>query len=332
MARLAYFALFTAILAYAAGCTRTSLTYVGDGGTVCTELSPTECAADSRCEQHIGCCNDFECVPKGTLFAPCPLAPASACTQQCSGLNEQTCSATPGCRADYCSECSCTPVFVGCTRTVDPPTTCPLLGCPALQCQCDGLDEQSCIANETSLGCTPYYCPNCGVGDRTFRQCLGPNEGAPACNASCTQQTCRSASDCNGVCVAPGAPLCGGACPIGCMTDTDCSGGSLCQPATCTCGTSGMTCQPPCNANSCTTGEVCLADGHCAPTPCSSTKQCPTWFECVFPPSGGASPHCQRQACTADGDCGAGGYCVDGGCYGSLGTCEIPPPGAGGNG
>ena len=328
MARLAYFALFTAILAYAAGCTRTSLTYVGDGGTECTGLSPNECAADSRCEQHIGCCNDFECVPKGTLFAPCPLAPASACTQQCSGLDAQTCSATPGCRADYCSECSCTPVFVGCTRTVDPPTTCPLVECPAFHCQCDGLDEQSCIANESSLGCTANYCAGCN-GTSLFSGCTGPGQGPPACPERLCPNGCRTQSDCangaGGECLAPGQPLCGGACPMSCTSDTQCGAGNVCAFSPCSCSASNSNiCQASCATAGCPDGQSCGSDGHCSATGCVTKAQCPQYFDCVFPPSG--MSHCERLACSGDADCGSGGFCVDGACYAALGSCRVPPP------
>jgi hypothetical protein len=325
MAKLAYFALFAAIAAYAAGCSRSSLTYVSDGGaTVCSSLTPGQCASDARCEQRTGCCGALFCVLKGTPVSttPCP----SCVPIPCSGLDEATCQATPGCRADYCSECACTPSFVGCKQTSDPPSTCPVFKCPVMQCDCHGLNEQSCIADEKTLGCTPFYCPSCGAG-QTFSQCLGPNEGAPACTQVCPS-TCRKTNDCGsaGICFAPGAPVCGGACQIGCNVDGDCSAGQLCELNPCTCGgTSGKTCQPPCTANSCSPGEVCLSDGHCAPTPCSSTQQCPAWYDCVFP-SGPGSPTCQRRACTGDGDCGAGGYCVDGGCYGTLGSCALPPP------
>lgn len=259
-----------------------------------------------------------------TRKAPCSGADCDACV----GLDEASCNADARCRADYCSECSCTPTFVGCVAAGAERTLCPAIACPALRCGgCDGLDEQSCVAGETTLGCTPEYCPACD-GGHTFVGCFGPGEAhgvdcaAPVCNTGC-----HSANECssNQECLPPGASPGCGACRQGtdCTSDAACPSGQVCDVAECSCSATGKTCVPSCATTGCAVGESCGADGHCAPTPCASSAQCPVDFDCVLPPAGGGA-RCERRGCTVDGDCVPGNYCVDGGCYGALGMCSYP--------
>src|SRR5262249_44928207 len=100
--------------------------------------------------------------------------------------------------------------------------------------------------------------------------------------------------------------------------------GHVCEFAPCTCTGSGKSCVPGCQSpGDCGDGKTCI-NHHCQPLPCSSPTQCPKYFKCVLPPVGGGGAQCQRLACHADGDC-SGGDCVDGACYGTLGTCILPP-------
>jgi hypothetical protein len=192
-----------------------------------------------------------------------------------------------------------------------------------MQCQCDGLDEQTCLADQ-SLGCTANYCSFCGGS--SFSGCTGPGEPAPVCAEKCPAQlVCHGNSDCAGgdECVAPGGSVCGGICGTSCSADSDCTTGQVCD-YDCNCGTTGKACIAACSSTSCATGETCGADGHCAADACASPADCPAYFDCVFP-SDSTTPYCQRRACSADSDCGTGAFCVDGGCYGALGTCQAPP-------
>lgn len=205
-----------------------------------------------------------------------------------------------------------------CVPAGTPPPFCP--ACP----RCDGLDEKSCIAHEASLGCTPFYCPDCH-GGQSYVSCLGPNAGTGACGGGACPAGCRSASDCSGgqECVAPGAsPGCGVCRPSDCTTDAQCASGQVCDQAPCVCTGSGRACIPACkSAADCGEGQSCTATHHCVPTPCSGASQCPMYFACVFTPGGG---QCTRRTCASDAECG-GGWCVDGACWGALGSCTFPP-------
>jgi Cys-rich repeat protein len=305
----------------ATGCTRSLPIGNSDGGQPdlggpCSARGAADCGADGRCVLY-GCCGGTACFPVGTPPPECPVCPA------CAGLSESACNANPACRADYCLECSCTPTFVGCALSTAPKTACPGLGCdPA--CGCNALDEKGCIAAESSLGCTPFYCPDCH-GGQSFVSCLAPNQGAGACGGACPAG-CRSMSDCTGgqECVAPGASPGCGVCMVGtdCATDAQCPSGQVCDTAPCVCTNSGRTCIAGCKSSAeCGEGQSCTTTHHCAPTPCTGVAQCPTNFTCLFTPAGG---QCTRRACTSDADC-AGAWCVDGACYGSLGMCTYPP-------
>ena len=118
----------------AAGCTRRADVH----GAYCASLNTTACARDLRCEVHPACCGGGSiCVPAGSVFAPCP-----SCPSDCGGLTESQCKSNPSCRADYCSQCQCTPSFVRCADAGSEPIVCTALPCPALFCSCEGLDGE----------------------------------------------------------------------------------------------------------------------------------------------------------------------------------------------
>jgi len=248
------------------------------------------------------------------------------CPAPCTRLTESECKLDSSCRADYCNECSCQATFVGCVPVGSPPSQCPALACPTPICGgCNGLDEKSCLAAKATLGCTATYCPDCH-GSQTFSGCLGPNQGQGACPA-CPANTGRSSTDCTGgqLCVTPGGSAGCGVCTVSdCTTDANCSPGLVCEPTPCACDGSGHTCTSGCQSpTDCREGQTC-SNHHCVPLTCTSTAQCPKYFECVAP-QGSNGTQCARIACIGDGDCG-GGYCIDGECYATLGICEYPPP------
>ncbi len=294
----------------------------------CSKLDEASCRSSPGCAAFAPCCcgGTVVCLPAGSQPPVCNVDCAfnPAC-DPCKGKDEATCKTTASCVADYCTECSCTPTFVGCRSTTSAQTACPALGCAQPNCGCDGLAEQACIAAESTQGCTPFYCPNCNGGN-TYQGCLAPNAGDGACPQVCSN-SCRQQTDCQGgqFCLPPGQPLCGGACmiPPACNDDAFCqaNGGSatsVCDVPVCECGGPMKGCIPGCTQPSdCPDGDTCSSTHHCVPIPCG---QCPAHFTCDA--SGG---HCVRQTCSSDGDCGAGA-CVEGGCYDTPGTCMFPVP------
>ncbi len=299
----------------------------GDGGVDCATLDEATCRSDSRCVAYSPCCcgGPIRCVAAGSPEPVCTIAcTQNKCADPCEGQSEAQCQQMQACVADYCTECSCTPTFVGCRLITSPPTACPALGCAQPNCgACESLDESQCKAAEATMGCTPFYCPDC-QGGQTFQGCLSPGAGAGACPQVCANG-CRSQSDCSSlgqVCLYPGQPLCGGACmvPPTCNDDAFCqaNGGGpnmICDYPQCGCG-GQKGCIPGCATPSdCPDGQTCSATHHCVNFACGS---CPAHFVCASDGS------CQRQTCNVDGDCSSG-YCVDGGCYDSLGTCSFLP-------
>jgi hypothetical protein len=243
-------------------------------------------------------------------------------SHDCASLDEKGCAAAgSACVADYCSACSCTASFAACRRPSDPPYKCPLYGCPQPICDCTKLSETSCIAEHASLGCIANYCPDCN-GGKSFVSCSNPGGGGTACPIACAMMTCHVDTDCKSAgqfCLAPGAPLCGGACRTqSCAGDGSCTAGDVCDFDPCACTNSGMVCVPGCSTAGCAEGQMCAQTNHCIAQFCSTPSDCPAQFEC-------SSNQCQRKLCNDDTMC-PGGFCVKNQCYSTLGTCATPAP------
>ena len=126
----------------------------------------------------------------------------------CSGLDEATCTAMPGCTAQRCKACpSAAPTYVGCTT----PGT--LLECPAESCvepTCGSLDETSCMGRSD---CHAGYCADCS-GTQKFAGCGGPSDAV-----ACPVYAC------------PNIPACSG------LDETSCAATPGCSAQSCsTCG------------------------------------------------------------------------------------------------
>jgi hypothetical protein len=305
----------------------------GDGGPPgdiagggCSVLDQQACIATTGCQWHRVCPTCEDPTPEGSCGLPEGPIPDVACpafgcpSPSCAGLPEDACKASTTCRADYCQECSCTPTYVGCSLTTDPPPACPALGC-APQCDCASLDEATCRANADR--CTVAECPTCN-GGMMYAGCydLGTTIG---CGLDCAAPGCRSNADCTvagELCAYPGMPVCG-ACaipPDACTADSDCQPGSVCaqDPSGCACGPG---CVPACQSDAdCQGGESCQ-NGHCGEILCAADSDCPPSFACSV---GTTTPICERRACGSDLDCDPNTFCVDGRCYEQLGTCQPP--------
>ena len=141
---------------------------------------------------------------------------------------------------------------------------------------------------------------------------------------------CHDHGDCDDMasCVPPYSPQMCGMCmePVDtCANDADCGddGSMVCETTTegCLCSPASI-CVPACAADGdCLPGERC-DDGHCVSIPCEGPADCPTYFTCPE----GPLKLCERAACQWDMDCGSEGICVNGACYDTYGTCELPVP------
>ncbi len=225
----------------------------------------------------------------------------------CRGLDEATCTATPGCTAGTCGRCSATPAFEYCYRAgVDAPPVC--VEPPCVPPPCDGLGETSCNG---SIGCTAQYCHVCPNQQPTFAGCTAPGAPPVECPAeecvevSCGSldlATCKTRSDCQvyscGNCggqpfVGCGAQGGGVACPaIACVPPPPCSG---LDQASCSA-------RSDCQTESCPNCDGGVGFAGCI-APGEPQVQCPV--ACI------GEPPCNQLSesqCTTRGDC-APGYC-----------------------
>lgn len=156
---------------------------------------------------------------------------------------------------------------------------------------------------------------------------LGGSSGGSGALSACPGSTqpfgkaCRSQADCPnfGICVAEqptsGAATCGACTPstFACLTDIACGPDRFCgiqaNPSPCQCMGPGTDCFPKCTADSCTTSEVCGADGRCGPKSCQDGYSCPTGTLCD-PARPGDGHHCAPARCDlGEVSCGADEVC-----------------------
>jgi hypothetical protein len=156
-------------------------------------------------------------------------------------------------------------------------------------------------------------------GSQTSTSAIGPvcpGSSPPASG----YPLCRTQTDCNvgAMCVAEPLPLCDVCLGTSheCTTDADCAtANGFCQPTsiageTCVCGPlTGTQCGPQCTSTSCPTDYQCLADGHCAPTPCTQGYSCATGTTCNASGPTADAHGCAPQLCTAGFQCAAGNQC-----------------------
>jgi hypothetical protein len=275
-----------------------------------------------------------------TALPPGPVCPAP----RCAGLDEFTCSATPGCSAQKCGTCGGPPVFSACYRTGDSPPVCLAVPCASGPLCSTFNDETSCSARS---GCTVLSCPDC-MGGKTFVGCAQPGGAGVECGPcppTCStfdETSCKAQSGCTPIycpmCtggqsfVSCGGPRevgvsCPAPCPSFCsgLDQTSCAANSrYCRPIIC----------PDCNGGQHVVG--CGAPGSVdapgcpacpAPLPCASVTTvaaCDARTDChsVF-------GKCMSCDCPAPGCAVAFQTCADGGkasCKKGTPLCQGSPP------
>ena len=195
----------------------------------------------------------------------------------CATLSEGACRTQAHCTADYCFECSCTPVFVGCRDLRAAAHVCPGLGC-----------AQPFCCNQNS---------DCPKG--SFFECLAPGMD-PGCGICDPGAGCTSDNDCQRgaaipfVCGIAPCSCSGRGCIAGCMSDAQCAEGESCEsdhhcraklcssdadcPSTFQCDLSDDS-PSTCVRRTCTRDEECGAN-HCVNGGCYTSLG-----QCVVPPA-----------------------------------------------
>lgn len=346
-----------------AGCSgRTGICDTSVAGGVCVQcLSDDTCpAAAPTCHPDnricVACLDDSDC---GGAAPVCDDATGlcARCTSErgCSG-------ATPACDTDVpggaCVGCvddgdcggatpACDPVravCVGCASSahcggatpICDNTTATCATCSATQ-GCGGSTPvcDTSVAGGLCVGCVDAS--DCGgttpICDQSTRRCIGcrgPSDcggSTPICGANQTCVACTALEGCSGE-----TPLCdlsvaGGRC-VGCVVDTHCSNGKVCDPVSARC----VTCA---GDDDCTGGLHCLTstpggrcvgcrtDGDCTSGKCdpvgNTCVQCRTSADCANP-----TPACEAgscRACTVNSECSPGLVCEGGGCTSRPENC-----------
>jgi hypothetical protein len=142
------------------------------GGVPCRQLTEEACRARTDCA--VGSCS---LCGASSMYAGCyqpgvdptPVCAGIACPVQCNGLDETSCRANLGCRANTCPDCNGGTYFTNCTFAGDQSHTCPAILCPLPCAQettkdaCDArpdchsvyFDPQTCGC--AALGCCAHF-------------------------------------------------------------------------------------------------------------------------------------------------------------------------------
>ena len=282
-----------------AGCSEEMPCPAGQQCDPVTRTCKLSCAADGTCGANLVCNSAGLCIEPQTCMekSECAAGQTCDCLGRCVALSGAECRGNLQCETtEYCEQCS------GQCRERAP------------QCGAcfgdDGCDPRSvCVGYRDSLveaGRPAGYCARrcqgeCDVVGPEY-ECLSVS-GVMACvpRAGICSETaqCEQDSEC------PPDRFCNerGECQPGCIDDTGCPSGELCQ---------GLRCAPPCVGDmSCLDGQVCSDDGRCRiPNGCTSSLDCTM-----------AETYCDRSVmmcvsgCQVDNDClDANLECVAGSC------------------
>lgn len=289
------------------------------------------CTAD-----HSGCRTPCDCFPRcaGKCCGSdgCEGTCLDTCAQTGQTCNQQTCLCEGSCNPQTCTtlgkECgswnngcgmtiTCGPCPAG--QTCSPGGLCIQGDCPAGFSRCG----DDCVDVNSDLG----HCGGCNRPCGPEQICnSGSCEDLPV---TCPAQGCPAGSYCDlnqNKCV-PGCLddtgcvfgyICESrACVLGCRDDSGCSSGEICQGQVCIegCRQDGacpagqicenLQCRPGCRAHTdCPTGQVCR-NTNCEPG-CRTNGDCPVGEICV-------NTHCST-GCDTDAKCPAGQICENGGC------------------
>jgi hypothetical protein len=178
-----------------------------------------------------------------------------AAVDRCPGLDLAACRAEPGCVADTCITCTCTPDYLGCRAADAAPHDCPEVGCAQPEC-CR--TQEHCT---TGGSCAIEPPPGCGICNPAAGDCTDDN--------GCTGDDLCEPIPCS----------CEGArhCVPGCET-TGCALGQVCDADRDRCV------EAPCSEarTECPANFVCTwPEGGCLRKDCTVDENCPAGW-CVL--------------------------------------------------
>ena len=181
---------------------------------------------------------------------------------------------------------------LGCHALADDPESRFCCFGPYEHVPCPGIDICPTIHSPNCSSCPyPNVCKISNDNPQTYNY-------DPTCVATGGGKGCNFNNDL-------GCRLCGGPnfsdvpClydPNTCTTNTDCTGGFICQNGTCVRGS--------CTTNTdCPSGDMCM-NGTCVAAQCGDGRSCPTGYVCD-------NGQCSKICCTTNADCSSESTCID---------------------
>ena len=301
-----------------------------DAGCLYAVTAGSKCDDGNSCTAGDLCAKGGACVPgpglscddnNGCTTDACD--PASGCTHK--ALDGIGCSDGDSCtQTDKCVAGACKGVGKSCDD--------------GLVCTSDGCDPAGGCSHKVQQGATCSDNDACTQGDTCLQSGYCKPGATVSCddNNACTADTCAAQKGCQQEIKAGVGCSDGTACTINDACDAkgacigsplSCDDGKACTTDTCDklggCKTVANTNQPCSDSNACTTGDVCLSSGTCAPTgqlPCVDGNTCTT--DACAPASGCVHAAQDKASCSDGSACTANDSCNGHQCVGSPVSCD----------
>jgi hypothetical protein len=259
-----------------------------------------------------GVCGDRPAAQEGDHAEPAPAPDWATCQSSCTGLDESTCQAIPGCRAAFVSECEpdCDEGFQTFYECWAVAPSGPIQGG-----DCAGLDAYECSRHDDCAAGHRSYSMNAGDQDPGFVQTIGefirclPEAQQQGCYSD---EECGTGNSCNAdeVCLPPPG------CSPTAECDAVCYGYCVPDPIDHCYGEVSCDAMPP----ECPSGTRPGIYGECWSGSCIAVDECPEGTCSDQPTCDIQPPHCAEGSVPGvhPGGCYTG-YCIP------EGQCEDNP-------
>jgi hypothetical protein len=225
-----------------------------------SNMCQVTCSTSEECVGDTLCLESFcQSAPRCDDSTPCPASLTCDCNNVCVTQVGAMCTTPLQCSTqEYCSMCEkqCKPKVAPCEPCTESDS------CERSADLCTSLNNESvCLRACTGQG----TCDNLGPGYTC--EALSETDSTTYCKP--TAGSCATLTGCGADQDCPVGEYCNDRqqCQPGCIDDTACAGGLLCQ---------GLRCEPPCSTNGdCQEGAECQMDGYCKiPGGCQSSRDC----------------------------------------------------------